>query len=192
MLPEIRKYSQELKKVLDNFPENDFGLFLGLLLVAYRKNRQIFIFGNGGSAASAMHFTCDINKGVSAGLKNSFRVHCLNDNISSLTAYANDISYESVFMEQLKNFFQADDLAIGISASGNSRNVVNAIKYANRKGGITLGLSGFHGGRLIKAAKYNLVVRSNDMQVIEDMHLVVLHMLMRSLECALVKNEARK
>lgn len=178
----IEKYICALKNILDNFPQGDFRLLLNLAIETYRNNRQIFIFGNGGSAATASHFACDINKGVSSGLRKRFKVICLNDNIPSLMAYANDISFESVFVEQLKNFFNKGDLVIAISASGNSKNVIRAIEYANKNGGITLGLTGCKGGKLSKSVKYSLVVKSDDMQIIEDTHLIILHMLMRSLK----------
>lgn len=177
-----KRYICGLRGVLDNFSQRDFTCLLNLILKTYRSNKQIFIFGNGGSAATASHFACDINKGVSPGLRKRFKVICLNDNTPSVMAYANDVSFESVFVEQLKNFFNKGDLVIGISASGNSKNVIRAIEYANKNGGITFGLTGRKGGKLSKSAQYSLVVKSGDMQIIEDTHLIILHMLMRSLK----------
>lgn len=177
----IKSYIDDLKHILDEFPYKDFNIFLDLIRQAYNKNQQIFIFGNGGSAATASHFACDINKGVSLNLKKRFKVICLNDNIPTIMAYANDISYEDIFVEQLKNFLKKDDLVIAISASGNSKNVLKAIEFANKEGGITFGLTGYDGGKLSKLAKYSLIVSSCDMQKIEELHLIILHMLMQTL-----------
>ncbi len=102
----------------------EFEEFIAELDRAYRREANIFIFGNGGSAATASHFACDMNKGVGHGKDKKFKVMCLNDNLPTLLAYANDVSYEDVFVEQLKNFMGEGDLVVGISGSGNSENVV--------------------------------------------------------------------
>jgi len=135
--------------------------------------------GNGGSAATASHFVCDINKGVSLKLQKKFKVLCLNDNIPIMLAYANDISYDSVFIEQLKNFIGNDDLVIGISGSGNSKNILNAIEYANKIGARTFGIIGCDGGKLKDIAQRSLIVRSFDMQKIEDCHMILAHLTMQ-------------
>jgi D-sedoheptulose 7-phosphate isomerase len=192
------EYIDELKEVLDAFPHGQFVQIVDAFLEAYNNEKQIFVMGNGGSASTASHLACDINKGVCAstashlacdinkgvcsGLEKRFKVICLNDNIPTMLAYANDLSYEDVFLEQLKNFFQAGDVVVGISASGNSENVLKAITYAVQSGGRTIGLCGFQGGELAKIVDIPLIVRSDDMQKVEDVHMVVVHMLMQRLE----------
>jgi D-sedoheptulose 7-phosphate isomerase len=137
--------------------------------------------GNGGSASTASHLACDINKGCSIDREKKFKMICLNDSISTMLAYANDLSYEQIFVEQLRNFFDPGDVVIGISGSGNSANVLKAIEYANNNGGITVGLCGFSGGELYRIAQIALLVRVDDMQKVEDIHLVIAHMVMQQI-----------
>jgi len=111
-------------------------------------------FAGGGSGATASHFACDINKGVCFGLPKRIKVICLNDNIPTIPAYANDVSYDDVFVEQLKNFLGAGDLVIGISGSGNSSNVIKAVEYANENEAVFAALTGFAGGRSRRPQEY--------------------------------------
>lgn len=178
-------YVQKLKDLLDVFPHGQFERVVKCLLDAYEKNRIIFVMGNGGSGATASHFACDINKGVSYSVNKKFRVICLNDNIATVLAYANDLSYDDVFSEQMKNFLQSGDVAIGISGSGNSANVLKAIRYASENGGRTIGLCGFKGGKLGKMVELPLIIESEDMQKIEDVHMIIVHMLMQTLTKAI-------
>lgn len=175
-----REYFNTLKTTWDSLSLDALEKFSDHLREAYDEDRQIFVFGNGGSAVTASHFTCDLNKDVSQGLQKRFKVICLNDNIPTLLAYANDNAYENIFVEQLKNFIREKDLVIGISASGNSNNVIKAIKFANEFGAETFGLTGFSGGELVKTAKTSLVVPVNDMQKIEDTHLVIIHVIVQA------------
>jgi D-sedoheptulose 7-phosphate isomerase len=172
-------YLAELKKVLETISLERFKEMVNRILEAYEGGHTIFIMGNGGSGATASHFACDINKGTCLGLKKRFKVICLNDNVPIILAYANDSSYEDIFIEQLKNFLKPNDLVIGISASGNSKNVLKAIKYANKKGARTIGLTGFDGGELADLVKLPLVIEINDMQKVEDAHLIINHMIMQ-------------
>jgi D-sedoheptulose 7-phosphate isomerase len=141
------------------------------------EGRQIFVCGNGGSAATASHFATDMVKGASYGRPVRFRILALTDSVSTLTAYANDVSYEAVFVEQLKNFARPGDLVMGISGSGNSPNVLRAIEYANSIGCRTLALTGRDGGRLAPLAQLTIHVPEPHMGRIEDAHLVVCHMI---------------
>lgn len=175
------EYINDLKSLLDRFPHDTFQKIFGILLDAYKNDRHIFVMGNGGSGSTASHFVCDINKGSCYGLEKRFKVICLNDNVPSILAYANDQSYEDIFIEQLKNFLNSGDVVIGISGSGNSKNVLKAIMYAKKKGAKTIGLSGFDGGRLSEIVDVSLVADINDMQKSEDLHMVIVHMLMQSL-----------
>ncbi|MEE9567248.1 MAG: SIS domain-containing protein [Desulfobacteria bacterium] len=126
-----RAYLEEEKKILDNVPLTNLEKVVEFSERAYQSENQIFVMGNGGSSSTASHFACDINKGTCGGEKKRFRVICLNDNVPTMLAYANDMSYDDVFVEQLKNFLKPDDVVVGISGSGNSKNVVKAIEYAN-------------------------------------------------------------
>lgn len=144
---------------------------------AREQDRQIFVCGNGGSAATASHFATDMVKGASYGRPKRFRILALTDSISTITAYANDLSYEAVFVEQLKNFARPGDLVVGISGSGNSPNVLRAIEYANSIGCRTIALTGRDGGRLAPLAQLTIHVPEPHMGRIEDAHLVVCHMI---------------
>lgn len=177
-----RNYIDELSQYLLQFPHDQFRSVAEAFLEAYNDEKHIFVMGNGGSASTASHLACDINKGACSGQEKRFKVICLNDNIPTMLAYANDLSYEDVFLEQLKNFFRAGDVVMGISGSGNSKNVLKAVLYAAENDGKTIGLCGFQGGELATLADISLIVRSNDMQKIEDVHMIVVHMLMQVLQ----------
>jgi D-sedoheptulose 7-phosphate isomerase len=140
-------------------------------------SKHIFVCGNGGSAATASHFTCDIVKGASYNRDTRFRIMALTDSLPTLTAYSNDVSYECVFAEQLKNFAQSGDLVMCISGSGNSPNVVRAMEYANSIGCKTIALTGRDGGKLGPLAQLNIQVAVPHMGRIEDAHMVVCHMI---------------
>ena len=141
------------------------------------KNMQIFVMGNGGSASTASHFVSDLLKTSITNEANRFKAMSLSDNIPVLLAWSNDVSYDKVFSNQLENFLQEDDVVIGISGSGNSKNVLDAIEFANQKHAITIGLSGKGGGKLSELAKINLTVQSDDMLTIETMHLLICHLI---------------
>ena len=139
--------------------------------------RNIFVCGNGGSHSTASHFTCDMVKGASYDRDSRFRIMALGDSLPTLTAYSNDVSYDSVFVEQLKNFAQPGDLVMCISGSGNSPNVVRAMEYANSIGCKTLALTGRDGGKLGPLAQLNIQVSVPHMGRIEDAHMIVCHMI---------------
>ena len=175
-VPDISEYFERLKATLDRVSRAEVNRFLGLLLDALEQGRTVFIMGNGGSAATASHFAADFNKGLSYGKARRFRFICLSDNVPTLTAYANDVSYEEVFVEQLRNFMTRGDLVIGISGSGNSANVLKAIEYANGEGAVTVGLTGYDGGALKRNARHGVHIPIADMQVTEDLHMVLDHL----------------
>jgi D-sedoheptulose 7-phosphate isomerase len=139
--------------------------------------RHIFVCGNGGSASTASHFACDIVKGASYNRERRFRILALTDSLPTLTAYANDVGYDCVFAEQLKNFAQSGDLVMCISGSGNSPNVLRAIEYANSIGCRTIALTGRDGGKLGPLAQLNIHVPVPHMGRIEDAHHVICHMI---------------
>lgn len=177
----IDSYIYELKSTLDNLDRQSIINLVDLLKKASIEKKQVFIFGNGGSGSTASHFVCDLNKGASYQRELKHRVICLNDNIPTLLAYSNDVSYDDVFVEQLKNFLDDGDIVIGISGSGNSKNVLKAIEYANSKGNISIGITGFNGGLLKEKAVYNINAPITDMQIAEDIHLIVTHIILKFL-----------
>jgi D-sedoheptulose 7-phosphate isomerase len=144
---------------------------------AREHSRGIFVCGNGGSASTASHFTCDIVKGASHNRDSRFRIMALADSLATLTAYSNDAGYDTVFVEQLKNFAQPGDLVMCISGSGNSPNVLRAMEYANSIGCRTLALTGRDGGKLGPLAQLNIQVPVPHMGRIEDAHMIVCHMI---------------
>jgi len=139
--------------------------------------RRIFVCGNGGSASTASHFACDMVKGASYGRPARFRILALTDSLPTLTAYANDVGYDVVFAEQLRNFAEKGDLFLAISGSGNSPNVVQAMEYANAAGCRTIALTGRDGGKLGPLAELNIQVGVPHMGRIEEAHMVVCHMI---------------
>ncbi len=150
-------------------------------LETYQKGGNIYTMGNGGSGASASHAAGDFLKGASFGLDRRFKMICLNDNLPSMMAIANDIGWDAIFEEPLKNFLQPHDLVIGISGSGNSRNVVNAMKYAKSKGVKTAALTGFKGGEISKMADISVHIDVMDMEVTEDAHMAVFNMVKKDM-----------
>jgi len=172
-------YLADLSAVLSAFDHRQLEKIVDDMLQAYRADKRIFVMGNGGSGSTASHFACDINKGCCLDLEKKFKMICLNDNVPTILALANDISYDVVFEEQLKNFFIPGDLVIGISGSGNSANVLRAVRYAKANSGRTIGLSGFSGGKLARLVDISFVARSDDMQKVEDVHVIVVHMIMQ-------------
>jgi D-sedoheptulose 7-phosphate isomerase len=179
----LLNYCTGVSKALASVSAERFEEFVRLLENAYEEGRQVFLMGNGGSGSTASHFACDLNKGVSYGRQKRFRVISLNDNLPILMAYANDVSYEDVFVEQLKNFLRPGDVVVGISGSGNSPNVLKAIAYANSLGAHTVGLCGFNGGKLASVVRTPIIAPVHDMQKAEDVHMILLHVVMQVL-CA--------
>jgi D-sedoheptulose 7-phosphate isomerase len=139
--------------------------------------RRIFIFGNGGSASTATHMACDLSKGGIVPDQPRIKAVSLCDNVALFSAWANDTAYEHVFTEQLYNLIEEDDVAIAISGSGNSLNVLNAVNLARAHGALTIGFCGFDGGKLAELVDIPLVVRNNTMEQIEDVHLMLAHLI---------------
>ena len=177
----IKDYFKNLVDTINSLKIEEFEEVANVLKTARAKGKQIFIFGNGGSGSTATHFACDINKGVSYGKPERFKVICLNDNIPTLLTYSNDIGYDVVFKEQLENFLQKGDVVIGISGSGNSKNVLNAIDFANKQSAVTIGITGYSGGILKTITNYSINAAFNDMQISEDIHMIWVHVMMKCL-----------
>lgn len=177
---EIMDYLDKEIKVLQKLDIGAINEVINVLEEARERDADIYIFGNGGSAATASHFCCDFNKGVSEGTEgNKYRFHCLSDNVPTMMAIANDIAYEEVFREQLRDVLKAEDLVIGISGSGNSANVINAILYAKERGCKVIGITGEHGGKLRGLADCHLDAEIDDMQISEDVHMIFDHLMMK-------------
>ena len=157
---------------------DDLNQALNILHDAQVQKTPIYVFGNGGSGATAAHLAGDFNKGVSISTGVPFDVHCLNDNIPTILAIANDISYDDIFEIQLENRLNDGDIVIAISGSGNSENVVRAVKYAKAAGAYVIGMAGFDGGRMKEYCDLMLLAPSSNMQIIEDVHLMFNHLMM--------------
>jgi D-sedoheptulose 7-phosphate isomerase len=147
------------------------------LLDAYKNDKQVFIMGNGGSASAASHMACDLGKGTVVTGKRRFRVISLNDNMAVFSAIANDFGYENVFLEQIKNVINPGDVVVGISASGNSPNVVNAMRYANQAGAITVSIVGFTGGEMKRQSDICIHLQNGHYGPVEDGHMILNHMI---------------
>jgi D-sedoheptulose 7-phosphate isomerase len=177
---DAKQYFEELQRVVAAISHDSIDQMADALVRAYEAGRVVYTFGNGGSAALASHLACDLGKGTAyCNGGKRLRVLALTDNIPALTAWANDSSYEDVFSEQLRNFVQPEDVAFGISGSGNSKNVLNALHVARQAGATTLGISGFQGGQMKPLCDVCMVVPSNNLQIIEDMHLATAHSIFR-------------
>src|SRR5579872_460942 len=168
-----QSYFNQLERVITDLPASTIERVAAALLSAYEQGRTIFLFGNGGSAALASHFACDLAKGTVNGSKKRFRVMALTDNVPLMTAWANDSKYEDIFAEQLENFVRPGDIAFAISGSGNSPNVLQALRTAKGSGATTIGLAGFAGGKMRALCDACIVIPCDNMQIIEDLHLCV-------------------
>jgi len=173
----ITEYFNRVYAACNSLRLEDHQRFIQILEYAYHNNKHIFIFGNGGSGATASHFCEDLGKGTLNGKRDikRFRTISLTDNTPYILALANDEGYDSIFVEQLRNLADPGDVAIGISGSGNSPNVLRAIDYANKHHLITVGMTGFNGGKLKKIAKFNLHVPIDDMGITECVHSIITH-----------------
>lgn len=174
-------YLARLVQTIQNINYEQFDAAVELITQAWLSGKQIITLGNGGSSMTALHFITDWNKSVFLSSKRPFRGRSLVDNMGLIMAYGNDISFDDIFVEQLKNILQPDDLVIAISGSGNSENVIRAINYANDNKAITLGLCGFDGGVLKQIAQHSLWINVNDMQLSEDLHAIFGHVVMQKL-----------
>lgn len=175
---QIRDYVELEKKILDSLPVEDINRVMNALEQARISGKRIYTCGNGGSASTASHLECDFNKGVSYDQTVKYDIECLSDNVAMMMAIANDIGYDDIFVVPLKNKMKPGDILIGISGSGNSENVIRAFEYANEIGAETIAFTGYSGGKLKGMAKYNIHVRVENMQITEDIHLVLNHMMM--------------
>lgn len=175
---DIRDYIEQEREILSQLDENEISNVMNILENTRMSGNRVFICGNGGSAATASHFACDFNKGVSYSQEIKYNFECLNDNVPMMMAIANDISYEDIFSEPLKNKMRKEDVLLAISGSGNSKNVVKAVEYANSIGATTIGIVGYDGGKVKELSDYSIHVKINNMQIVEDVHMMLDHVMM--------------
>jgi D-sedoheptulose 7-phosphate isomerase len=172
----LNGYRKELIAHIEAIDPVAFARCIDLLTEAHQKDKQVFIVGNGGSAASANHFVCDFGKNAARPPKRRFRIISLSDNVEKITAFGNDVAFEEIFRQQLINLMNPGDLLIAVSASGNSPDLVRACEYAKEQGGRVIALAGFDGGKIQTFADAAIVARTTSYERIEDIHLILLHM----------------
>lgn len=184
------EYLNQFKETLESLDLVDLNNIIDSLLKAYTEDKQVFIMGNGGSAVLASHFACDLSKGTLNDVyddeEKRFRVLSLTDNIALMTAYSNDLGYEHVFSQQLKNLVNTADVVIGISSSGNSKNVINAINLAKKNKATTIALLGFDGGKLRDLVDFKILVNNNNYGMVEDVHSALQHMI-----CSIIREKIK-
>lgn len=177
-ISEIEGYIDLEIKTLKRMDTNAINQAMNLLEDTRERKGTIYIFGNGGSSATASHYQNDFGRGVSQHLEKKFRFQCLNDNVATLMAIANDVGFEEVFRYQLQGRMEKKDIVIAISGSGNSENVIRAVEYAKSQGCRVIGLTGYNGGRLKQLSDVSLHVPLSSMQITEDIHMVLDHLMM--------------
>jgi len=178
---DTHSYLEELSATIRLLALPTIDRLVQVLLQAYYSGRTIFLFGNGGSASLASHMTCDLGKGTIPAAGKRLRAVALTDNVALITAWANDTRYERIFAEQLENLLHPGDVAFAISASGNSANILAALSFARQAGAVTAGITGFQGGQMKSLCDACVVVPSDDMQIIEDLHVSIAHCVFRGL-----------
>jgi D-sedoheptulose 7-phosphate isomerase len=180
-MSQTEQYIELLKNTLDQLDREQLNASIQAFIRVYEANGTIYIFGNGGSGASASHATGDFLKGASYGLNKRFKVICLNDNLPSMMAIANDIGWDEIFIEPLRNFLSPHDLVIGISGSGNSTNVVKAMQYAKDNQVQTIAFCGYKGGKIKELADIHIHSKAMDMEIAEDIHMIVFNIIKKEM-----------
>ncbi len=171
----IGDYMAGVKRLIDEIPESQIERFADLLETAWRDDKRVLLMGNGGSAATASHIVNDLQKCLHLECGKPLKTLCLSDSMPLIMAWGNDTEYANVFAPQVECWAEPGDLVVAISGSGNSPNVLRAIEIANSRGAHTFGLAGFKGGKLAQVAKECITVPSDNMQQIEDLHMILLH-----------------
>jgi D-sedoheptulose 7-phosphate isomerase len=183
----LEEYASRVHAAVEALPRDDMSQLGETLFRAYRTNKQVFLLGNGGSSSTASHMAADLAKNTIGPNMKRFRIVSLNDNAAIMTALANDLGYENVFSEQLTNLVQAGDVLIVVSASGNSTNVLKAMRYARSRSAEVVGLLGFDGGAAAELADVAVIVSSDHYGVVEDVHLIVNHILVEYFKARLAE-----
>lgn len=177
----IDSYFQEVIKCIVLLEKKSLEQIIELIMEAYRNEKKIYILGNGGGASTASHLACDLGKGTLARVydRSEKRLHVLSlaDNVALMTAYANDLSYDDIFVQQLRNLVERGDVLIAISGSGNTKNVLSAVSYAKKVGAKTIGLTGFNtGGKLAQIVDMSIIVKTSHYGPLEDVHMMIGHL----------------
>jgi D-sedoheptulose 7-phosphate isomerase len=180
-------YLASLEQLTRQIPCSVIDDIVETLQAAYADGRSVYLYGNGGSAALASHVACDLGKGTAVNGNRRFRVLSLTDNVPLMTAWANDADFQEVFAEQLRHFIQPRDISFAISCSGNSPNVLNALRLSRENHGVNIGLTGFQGGDMKDLCDVCLIVPSDNMQLIEDLHLAIMHSVFTALRHHIVE-----
>lgn len=173
----MEDYMSDYKKAVENIPLDSVYKLIERFARANTERKQIFVFGNGGSAANASHFVNDMAKSASDVLPERFKCLSLNENMSLITAISNDYAYKDIFRRQIENFANKDDLLLTLSVSGDSPNLVEAVDWANKNGLHTIALLGGKRGRLVDLARESIVVDSIHYGHVEDIHMLICHMI---------------
>lgn len=174
---QLNHYLYQVSQTLQQVPQDALEMIADALWSIYEQDGTIFVCGNGGSAATASHFACDLSKWTIRPGARRVRALALTDNVPVMTAFSNDQSYADVFVEQLKTHYRPGDLLFAISGSGNSPNVLRAVEWANAQGAVTIGICGFDGGKLARLAQIALHVPNYHMPQVEDIHSTICHAL---------------
>lgn len=183
----ITEYLAQLQEIVADLPTELVDRVIAILLDSARRGSHVYIFGNGGSAATASHFACDLAKNTLVSNAPRFRVTALTDNVSLMTAWANDTAYDNIFAAQLSSLVEPEDVVIGISCSGNSANVLNAMAVARHHGATTIGFTGDDGGRLKGTVDVCVQVPSPRIEQQEDAHLILEHCI-----CSAIREELKQ
>ncbi len=197
----LKEYLDREIEVIRSLDLDSVNAVMNVLEDAKARHKTTYVCGNGGSAATASHFVCDFNKGLNDEAS-QFKFQCLSDNVPIMMAISNDIGYDEVFRYQIKGRIEAGDILLGISGSGNSINVINAMEHAKKVGASTIALVGYDGGKMKQIADYCIHVNIDNMQISEDIHMILDHLMMsvighgqrynprkRLQECCLLRNE---
>ena len=184
-------YFQGVGSVLRRLPFALIDRVTDALWNAYLEGKTVYVFGNGGSAGLASHCACDLGKGTVINGNRRCRVLALTDNVPLMTAWANDACYDDIFAEQLNPFIDKGDIALAISGSGNSPNVLKGLHVAREAGAFTIGLTGFQGGKMKPLCDLCVIIPSDNMQIIEDLHVSVNHSVFTSLRSRMLEAAAQ-
>ncbi len=197
----IDSYFQEVIKCIVLLEKQSLEQMIEMIIEAYKNDKKIYVLGNGGGASTSSHIACDLGKGTLARVydQKEKRLHVLSltDNVAIMTAYANDLSYDDIFLQQLRNLVERDDVVIAISGSGNAKNVLNAVSYAKKMGAKTIGLTGFNtGGKLAQVVDVSIIVKTSHYGPLEDVHMMIGHLVSAAVASAKhaesAKGKARK
>lgn len=189
---DIENYYRLEIETIEKLDKDELNKVLNKLVECYDNQGNVYVFGNGGSAATASHMVCDFNKGICSDLEKRFNLICLNDNSPIMMAIANDSSFDEIFKYQLEKKLTKNDVVIAISGSGNSKNILKAAEYSKEIGATLISMTGYDGGKLDKIADYKMHAPVNDIQIAEDLHMSFDHMMMQILWRFLMSREGKQ